>query len=119
MPVPVISTAIPGFQNPAAQAGLLPSARSQVNRPEASTAARTEPAASRTAAAVVADSPNIPPPSPADLIPPPEPQQQARFVNDRRDLPLQAQQALQAFERSAAGDNVIASDAIERINIFV
>lgn len=118
MPIPVVSTSIPAFQNPSAQAGLLPSAgssrvvRSGESQPPPGEIGRdTVPTATRAA--------DIPPPDPTDLIRPPEAQGQARPVNDRQDLPLQTRQALQAFEQSAASENRIGSDAIERINIFV
>lgn len=117
MPTTISSTAIPAFLNPSAKAGLLPSSRVQeVARNETSLnvpqtgSENPVPASSST-----------PPPgsAPAPVIAPPEPQRAAQPVNDFADFPLPAQQALQAFERTAANGNVIGSDAVEGIDIFV
>lgn len=120
MPIPVITTAVPAFQNPSAQAGLLPSAGAQAFRSGGSTATpRIEPGVAGQSTPPGAGAAGISQAERVDVIPPPEPRQQSRAVNDRQELPLQSQQALQAFERNAATENVIGSDAIDGINIFV
>lgn len=119
MPIPVVSTAIPAFLNPSAQAGLLPTAGSRVVRSGESRPLQGEPVRATDPVPTEAPAADLPQSEPANVIPPPEPQGQPQGINDRRELPLQTQQALQAFEQSAESDNRNRSDAIERINIFV